>query len=58
LTPDLHVELTGYGVAKKNHVDFDRRQADELLQMIEEKIEENNLYPLLNANVEKCEAEN
>jgi uncharacterized metal-binding protein len=58
LTPDLHIELTGYGVVKKNHVDFDQQQADEILQIIEEKIDEKHLNPLLNACYEKCESEN
>jgi len=59
LTPDLHIELTRYGVPKRNHEDFNQQQADELLQMIEEKIEENNLSPLLNSNNRKYEkAEN
>jgi len=55
LTPDLHIELTHYGVPKRNHEDFNQQQADELLQMIEEKIEENNLSPLLNSNNRKYE---
>ena len=50
IEPDLHIELTGYGVKKQNHVDFDRDQADELLEMIVEKIEENESSPLLTAN--------
>ena len=48
IEPDLHFELTSYGVKKQNHVDFNKEQADELLQMIGEKIEENNLSPLSN----------
>lgn len=43
IQPDLHIELTGYGVKKQNHVDFDKDQAEELLILIEEKIEENIL---------------
>ena len=39
IKPDLHFELTGYGVKKQNHVDFDLQQADDILSMIEEKIE-------------------
>lgn len=58
LSPDLHIELTGYGVPKRKHVDFDQQQADEMLQRIEEKIKENNLSPLLNANTEKYVAGN
>ena len=40
---DLHIELTSYGVKKQNHVDFCKDQADELLELVLEKIEENNL---------------
>lgn len=43
LTPDLHIELTHYGVPKRNHEDFNQEQADGLLQMIEEKINEIDL---------------
>ncbi len=39
IEPHLHVELTQHGVKKMKHVDFDPVQADELLQMVEEKIE-------------------
>jgi uncharacterized metal-binding protein len=53
IEPDLHFELTGYGVKKQNHVDFDKEQADELLQMIVEKIEENNLASVSNSILEK-----
>lgn len=38
IEPDLHFELTGYGVKKQNHVDFDREQAEELLEMVVEKV--------------------
>lgn len=47
ITPDLHIELSQYGVAKKNHIDFDPQQADALLQMVEDKIEET----VLNTNL-------
>ena len=52
IDPDLHFELTSYGVKKQNHVDFDKEQADELLQMIVEKIEENNLASVSNTDLE------
>jgi uncharacterized metal-binding protein len=39
IEPDLHFELTGYGVRKQNHVDFDKAQADQLLDRIIEKID-------------------
>jgi uncharacterized metal-binding protein len=35
---DVHIELTSMGVSKKNHTDFDRKQADELLQLIETSV--------------------
>ena len=38
LQPDIYVELTAMGVSKKNHTDFDRQQADDLLQIIEQQI--------------------
>ncbi|MEO7049676.1 MAG: putative zinc-binding protein [Ferruginibacter sp.] len=43
IEPDLHFELTGYGVKKQNHVDYDPAQAKELLQIIIEKIGDLNL---------------
>ena len=45
IQPDLHIELTEYGVKKQNHVDFNKENADEILKMIEEKIAENILSP-------------
>ena len=53
IEPDLHFELTSYGVKKQNHVDFDKEQADELLQMIVGKIEENSLASVSNSDSEK-----
>lgn len=38
IQPDLYVELTQYGVKKIKHADFDTKQADGLLQMVEEQI--------------------
>lgn len=35
ITADRHIILTSLGVTKKNHKDFDRGQADELLEFIE-----------------------
>lgn len=34
LQPDLHIELTGLGVSKKQHEDFDKDQADGILETI------------------------
>lgn len=36
---DLHVELTRHGVKKLKHVDFDPNEAEKLLKLVEEKIE-------------------
>ena len=36
--PDLHIELTQYGVKKRNHVDFDLQQASEIMEQIAQKI--------------------
>ena len=45
--PDLHIELTSYGVTKQNHKDFDKQQADELLKVIDKQIEESpNFNPV------------
>jgi len=50
IEPDLHFELTQFGVKKKNHVDFDPNQADSILEIIEEKIANNNTQ-LKNAEI-------
>ena len=34
LKPDLHIELTSWGVEKKQHEDFNRQQADEILEAV------------------------
>ncbi len=52
IEPDLHIELTGYGVRKQNHVDFNREQEDELLEMVIGKIDENILSAELNSIVD------
>ena len=33
--PDVHVELTNFGVAKRQHTDFDQRQAHEILEAVQ-----------------------
>lgn len=35
--PDLHLELSEFGIKKLQHQDFDLRQAQELLETIKEK---------------------
>lgn len=46
IEPDLHIELTSYGVKKRNHEDFNKEQADELLEVVLREIEEQNLVRL------------
>lgn len=46
IEPDLHIELTSYGVSKKDHEDFDKQQANEVLEVIREQIEENKISSL------------
>ncbi|WP_293298296.1 putative zinc-binding protein [Pedobacter sp. UBA4863] len=38
LKPDLHMDLSKVGVKKKQHEDFDKAQADELLVTLENQI--------------------
>ncbi|HVS90746.1 MAG TPA: putative zinc-binding protein [Mucilaginibacter sp.] len=33
--PDMHIELTDFGVAKRQHTDFDQKQADEILEIVQ-----------------------
>jgi uncharacterized metal-binding protein len=35
IEPDVHVELTSLGVSKRQHQDFDKQQADEILGILE-----------------------
>jgi uncharacterized metal-binding protein len=34
IQPDVHIELTSFGVSKKQHEDFDQHQADGILEII------------------------
>lgn len=36
---DIHIELSSLGVRKKQHEDFDREQADQILETIKERIQ-------------------
>lgn len=48
ITPHIHFELTRFGVSKKQHQDFDREEAGQVLHKIETKIKENyNPYECL-----------
>jgi len=39
LQPDIHIELTSLGVPKKQHEDFDKKQANEILEMLQETVQ-------------------
>ncbi|MDE3145462.1 MAG: zinc-binding protein, partial [Bacteroidota bacterium] len=39
VVPDLHLELTEFGVSKKQHEDFNMNEANELLLVIKDKIQ-------------------
>jgi uncharacterized metal-binding protein len=36
--PDIHIQLTEYGVKKQNHVDFDKNEANEIFNKIKEEV--------------------
>ena len=36
IIPDIHINLTDYGVKKQNHIDFDKNEANVLLYKIKE----------------------
>jgi uncharacterized metal-binding protein len=38
ITPNLNIELTELGVKKKNHIDFDREEASNILDNLKEKV--------------------
>jgi uncharacterized metal-binding protein len=40
IVPDMHIELTKLGVSKKQHEDFDSRQANEILKKLQQVISE------------------
>jgi len=40
IVPSLHIQLGEYDVKKRNHVDFDKAQADRLLTSIEDSIKD------------------
>lgn len=39
IVPDLHIDLSSLGVSKKEHEDFDKAEADEIIERILLKIE-------------------
>lgn len=45
IKPDIHFELTGMGVSKKQHEDFDMQQANEISKLIRGKIALKELHP-------------
>lgn len=38
IAPDMHIELTGMGVLKKQHEDFDAAQAKHILEEVQKKV--------------------
>ena len=42
LSPDMHFELTKYGVSKKQHEDFDKAQAELVFQELENQLQTGN----------------
>ena len=38
ITPDVHIELTVFGVSKRQHEDFNKEQADGILELLKEQI--------------------
>lgn len=40
VAPDMHIELTSFGVKKQNHVDFDVEEANVILKRIVSELEE------------------
>ena len=45
ITPDMHFELTGFGVSKRHHEDFDMQEANQVLEFSQHKIILNNKQP-------------
>ena len=43
IKPDFDIELTGFGIQKRQHEDFNKKQADSMLEVIQEKISEINI---------------
>lgn len=43
LQPEVHIELTGYGVLKRQHEDFNRQQADEIFEALLKTIRQDNI---------------
>jgi uncharacterized metal-binding protein len=37
--PDFHIDLSRHGVSKKQHEDFDRQQADEMLEYLSDIVQ-------------------
>lgn len=38
ISPDIHIQLTEYGVKKQDHVDFDKNEANILFNKIKEEV--------------------
>ena len=50
LIPDMHFELTQFGVSKKQHEDFDREEAGRVLHEIESGIKKRSYNPYVSLN--------
>ena len=50
ISPDIHIQLTDYGIKKQNHVDFDRNEAKVIFNKIKEAMCE--LTPLRKETME------
>ena len=42
LQPNVHVDLSTYGIKKRQHEDFDREEADQILTQLKGEIIENH----------------
>ena len=40
IQPDVHIELTSFGVAKRQHENFNKHQADEIMEILEVMVDE------------------
>ena len=43
IKPDFDIELTRFGIQKRQHEDFNKEKADSMLEVIQEKISEINI---------------
>lgn len=43
ISPDTHIELTAFGVSKRQHEDFDPAQAEEIFHLIAERLQKQSV---------------